>query len=152
MKEVNKEVQAYLDNVVEDRREGFRKLFETIRTHLPEGFEETISYKMIGWVIPKSTYPAGYHCDPKLPLPFIMIAAQKNFISVYHMGIYSDNELMNWFTSEYTARVSTKLDIGKSCIRFKKMDSIPLDLMGELMTKMSPQDWIARYEKMLKRD
>ena len=151
MKEINKEVQSYLDNVVEDRREGFRKLFETIRTHLPEGFEETISYKMIGWVIPKSTYPAGYHCDPKLPLPFIMLAAQKNFISVYHMGIYSDNELMNWFTSEYAARVSTKLDIGKSCIRFKKMDSIPLELVGELMTKMSPQDWIERYETMLKR-
>jgi len=151
MKEVNKDVQAYLDAVVEDRREGFRKLFETIRTHLPEGFEETISYKMIGWVIPKSTYPAGYHCDPKLPLPFLMLAAQKNFVSVYHMGIYSDNELMNWFTSEYATRVPTKLDIGKSCIRFKKMDSIPFDLMGELMTKMSPQDWIERYEKMLKR-
>ncbi len=151
MKEINKEVQAYLDNVVEDRREGFRKLFETIRTHLPEGFEETISYKMIGWVIPKSTYPAGYHCDPKLPLPFIMLAAQKNFVSVYHMGIYSDSELMSWFTREYDARVSTKLDMGKSCIRFKKMESIPLELMGELMTKMSPQDWIERYETMLKR-
>ena len=151
MKEVNKEVQSYLDNVVEERSEGFRKLFDTIRTHLPEGFEETMCYNMIGWVIPKSTYPAGYHCDPKLPLPFLMLAAQKNFVSVYHMGIYSDPELMNWFTSEYAKRVSTKLDIGKSCIRFKKVDSIPLDLMGELMTKMSPQDWIERYETMLKR-
>jgi hypothetical protein len=151
MKEVNKEVQAYLDNVVEDRREGFSRLFDAIRTHLPEGFEETISYNMIGWVIPKSTYPTGYHCDPKLPLPFLMLASQKNFVSVYHMGIYSDPELMSWFTREYDARVSTKLDMGKSCIRFKKMESIPLELMGELMTKMSPQDWIERYETMLKR-
>jgi hypothetical protein len=151
MKEVNKEVQAYLDNVVEERREGFMRLFDAIRANLPEGFEETMSYNMIGWVIPKSTYPAGYHCDPKLPLPFLMLASQKNFVSVYHMGIYSDSELMSWFTCEYASRVSTKLDIGKSCIRFKKVDSIPLDLMGELMTKMSPQDWIERYETMLKR-
>jgi len=147
MKEVNKEVQAYLDNVVEERREGFMRLFDAIRANLPEGFEETMSYNMIGWVIPKSTYPSGYHCDPKLPLPFLMLASQKN----YHMGIYSDSELMSWFTCEYASRVSTKLDIGKSCIRFKKVDSIPLDLMGELMTKMSPQDWIERYETMLKR-
>ena len=151
MNQVTKEVQAYLDNVNEERREGFRRLFDVIRTHLPEGFEETISYKMIGWVIPKSTYHEGYHCDPKLPLPFLMMAAQKNFISVYHMGIYSEPELMNWFTNAYAERVSTKLDIGKSCIRFKKMDAIPLELMGELMTKMKPQDWIARYESLLKR-
>jgi len=151
MNKVTKEVQVYLDNVNEERREGFRRLFDTIRTHLPEGFEETISYNMIGWVIPKSTYPAGYHCDPKLPLPFLAMAAQKNFISVYHMGIYSEPELMNWFTSTYAERVSTKLDIGKSCIRFKKADAIPLELMGELMSKMSPQDWIARYESLLKR-
>ncbi|MEN9400990.1 MAG: hypothetical protein RL632_2093 [Bacteroidota bacterium] len=151
MKAISEEVQLYLNSVVDERKEGFKQLFEVIRTHLPEGFEETISYGMIGWVIPKSTYPAGYHCDPKLPLPFLMMASQKNFISVYHMGIYSEPELMEWFTSEYANRVSTKLDIGKSCIRFKKIESIPFELMGELMTKMKPQDWIARYESMLKR-
>jgi hypothetical protein len=148
---ITEPVQAYIDQVPEERKDHFIRLFDAIRNNLPEGFEETISYGMIGWVVPKSTYPAGYHCDPKLPLPFLAMASQKNFISVYHMGIYSEPELMNWFTNAYAERVSTKLDIGKSCIRFKKMDAIPLELMGVLMTKMSPQDWIERYEALLKR-
>jgi hypothetical protein len=148
---MNQDVQAYIDTIPEERKEHFMRLFDAIRNNLPEGFEETISYGMIGWVVPKSTYPAGYHCDPKLPLPFLSLASQKNFISVYHMGIYVNPELMEWFTSEFSKVAKLKLDMGKSCIRFKKTELIPVELMGELVKKMTPQDWIARYESLLKR-
>ena len=148
---ISQHVQDYIDKVPEERKEHFMHLFDAIRNKLPEGFEETISYGMIGWVVPKSTYPAGYHCDPKLPLPFLAMASQKNFISVYHMGIYVNPELMQWFTDEFSKVAKLKLDMGKSCIRFKKTESIPLELMGELAKKMTPQDWITRYESLLKR-
>jgi hypothetical protein len=105
----------------------------------------------MGWSVPHSTYPAGYHCDPKQPLPFMSIASQKNFIAVYHMGVYSDPDLLKWFQDEYAKRVKTKLDMGKSCIRFKKPEHIPFDLIGELASKMTPQQWIAMYEFHLKR-
>jgi uncharacterized protein YdhG (YjbR/CyaY superfamily) len=148
---MNKDVQAYINTIPEERKEHFMRLFDAIRNNLPEGFEETISYGMIGWVVPKTTYPAGYHCDPKLALPFLSLASQKNFIAVYHMGIYVNDELMEWFTSEFTKVSKLKLDMGKSCIRFKKTELIPVELMGELAKKMSPQDWIARYERLLKK-
>jgi uncharacterized protein YdhG (YjbR/CyaY superfamily) len=148
---MNKDVQAYINTIPEERKEHFMRLFDAIRNNLPEGFEETISYGMIGWVVPKTTYPAGYHCDPKLALPFLSLASQKNFIAVYHMGIYVNPELMEWFTSEFTKVSKLKLDMGKSCIRFKKTELIPVELMGELAKKMSPQDWIARYERLLKK-
>lgn len=106
---------------------------------------------MIGYVVPHSLYPDGYHCNPKLPLPFINIASQKHFIAVYHMGIYADKKLMAWFTKEYAKQVASKLDMGKSCIRFKKFDQIPLALIGALAAKMTPQQWIAVYEKEFKR-
>ena len=148
---INEQVQEYIDKVPEERKEHFMHLFDAIRNKLPEGFEETISYGMIGWVVPKSTYPAGYHCDPKLPLPFLAMASQKNFISVYHMGIYVNPDLMEWFTSEFSKVAKLKLDMGKSCIRFKKTELIPVELMGELAKKMTPQDWITRYEALLKK-
>src|SRR5690606_14230421 len=107
-------------------------------------------YDMIGWVIPHSIYPAGYHCDPKLPLPFLSIASQKNFVAVYHMGVYSDEKILNWFTEEYAKTIKTKLDMGKSCIRFKKMDQIPFDLIGELASKITVNEWIQTYEKAFK--
>ncbi len=98
-----------------------------------------------------STYPAGYHCDPKQALPFISIASQKNFIAIYHMGIYSDPKLLEWFTAEYPKHSKTKLDMGKSCIRFKKPEAIPFELIGQLAEKMTPQNWIEKYESVLKR-
>lgn len=144
-------VQNYLNGVSEDKKESFIKLQQTIQKSLADGFEETISYKMIGYVVPKKIFPEGYHCDPKLPLPFITIAAQKNFIALYHMGIYTDQKLSDWFTKEYPKHAQTKLDMGKSCIRFKKINEIPFDLIGELVSKISIEEWIHLYNTKLKK-
>jgi len=144
-------VQEYLDNIHEERKASFDNLRKAILDKLPDGFEECINYGMIGYVVPKSIYPAGYHCDVSLPLPFAGLANQKNFISFYHMGIYSDPALLEWFVNEYPKHAKTKLDMGKSCIRFKKMNDIPYDLIGELMSKISVNDWIGCYESLLKR-
>ncbi|KAA3440062.1 DUF1801 domain-containing protein [Rufibacter hautae] len=138
--------QDYLDALPQDRQAAIEALRQTLLQNLPAGFQEEISYGMIGYVVPHTLYPAGYHCDPKLPLPFLSIASQKNFIAVYHMGLYANPELLAWFTSEYPKHSKTKLDMGKSCIRFKKPDQIPLALLGELARKMTPQDWIALYK------
>lgn len=143
--------EEYIEKVPEDRQENFALLRKTILDNLPEGFEETMSYGMIGYVVPHSLYPDGYHCDPKLPLPFMSIASQKNFVAFYHMGIYADPELYNWFTSEYPKYSKRKLDMGKSCIRFKKVEEIPFKLIGELVSKMSSQDWINLYENNYKK-
>ena len=144
-------VSEYLGSLSEDRKAPMQKLREVINKNLPEGFEEQMSYGMIGWVVPHSAYAPGYHCDPKLPLPFLSIASQKNFIAVYHMGMYASPELLNWFSTEYPKHVKTKLDIGKSCIRFKKPEVIPFELIGELASKMTVQGWIELYEKNLRR-
>lgn len=139
----------YLDTLPEERKAAMIKLRKTIVENLPKGFEETMTYGMLGWVVPHSTYPKGYHCDPKLPLGFLSIASQKNFIALYHMGIYSDKNLLDWFVAEYPKHVKTKLDMGKSCIRFKKADQIPYELIGQLAQKMTPKDWISAYENAL---
>ena len=144
-------VQDYLNNVAEDKKEAFIKLQQTILKNLPDGFQETIIYNMIGYVVPMKIYPSGYHCDPKLPLPFINIAAQKNFISLYHMGLYADQDFLEWFSKEYPNHAKTKLDMGKSCIRFKKTNDIPFDLIGELISKMSVEQWINLYSEKLKK-
>ena len=145
-------IQDYLSKVPEERKEAFTKLFETISKNLPKGFQTNLSYGMIGWSVPLETFPAGYHCSPGTPLPFINLASQKNFIALYHMGIYANDELLNWFVEEYPKHSKRKLDMGKSCIRFKKPDEIPFDLIAELCKKMSPKDWISIYEKMLDRE
>lgn len=145
-------IQDYLSKVPEERKEAFTKLFETISKNLPKGFQTNLSYGMIGWSVPLETFPAGYHCSPGTPLPFINLASQKNFIALYHMGIYANDELLNWFVEEYPKHSKQKLDMGKSCIRFKKPDEIPFDLIAELCKKMSPKDWISIYEKMLDRE
>lgn len=139
--------EQYLSELPEDRKEAMLKLRNAIKENLPQGFEEEISYGMLGYVVPHSIYPSGYHCNPKLPLPFINLASQKNFIALYHMGIYANKNLESWFVSEYPKHVKTKLDMGKSCIRFKKMDDIPFDFIGELAAKVSVEDWISNYEK-----
>ena len=141
----------YIESLPEERKQYMSELRKVIRKNLPKGFTETMSYGMIGYVVPHSIYPAGYHCDPKLPLPFMSIASQKNFVAVYHMGIYADEKLMNWFTEEYKKHASSKLDMGKSCIRFKKAENIPFNLIGDLAKKVTVNDWITLYEKALKK-
>ena len=145
-----KTVDQYIAQLPEDRVAAITQLRKTILKNLPKGFEEAMSYGMVGYVIPHKVYPDGYHCDPKLPLPFLAFASQKNFVAVYHMGVYADPKLFKWFTEEYTKRAPGKLDMGKSCVRFKKTDQIPFELIGELVTKMSVKDWIAMYEKSYK--
>lgn len=142
--------EQYIAELPDDRKAAITKLRATVLTNLPEGFQEGMSYGMIGYVVPHSLYPPGYHCTPQLPLPFMSFASQKNFIAFYHMGIYADADLLTWFTQEYPKHCTYKLDMGKSCIRFKKPEAIPYKLIGELVTKMSPQDWITLYEKKFK--
>lgn len=144
-------VAQYLEELPTDRKAAVTKLRNTIKKNLPKGFQEVMGYGMIGYVVPHTLYPPGYHCDPKLPLPFMNVASQKNFIALYHMGLYSDAKLLAWFKAEYAKQTPNKLDMGKSCIRFKKPENIPFALIGELATKVSPQDYIAHYEKIFKR-
>lgn len=143
--------EEYISNLPEERKEAFLKLRKTLVENLPVGFAEEISYGMIGFVVPISLYPEGYHCNPELPLPFISLASQKNFIALYHMGIYANQKLLDWFVNEYPKHADNKLDMGKSCIRFKNPNKIPFELIGELSSKMTPQDWIAIYEQNVKR-
>ncbi len=143
-------VTAYIKEAPEDRIASLEQLRKVIKSNLPAGFEETMSYGMVGYVVPHTLYPSGYHCDPTLPLAFLSFASQKNFISIYHMGLYADPTLLKWFEQEYGSRVKGKLDMGKSCIRFKKAENIPFELIGELCTKMTVQDWISLYEKNYK--
>ena len=144
-------VDEYIDNLPEDRKVAIAALRAAINKNLPKGFEERMSYGMIGWVVPHATYPGGYHCDPKLPLPFLNLASQKNFIALYHMGIYSSPGLLDWFQKAWAEASSRKLDMGKACIRFKKPAEIPVALIGELATKLTPQQWIEAYEKARQR-
>lgn len=139
--------KAYLDSLPEERKRPMNELRKQIVKNLPKGFEEGMLYGMLGYYVPHAIYPAGYHVTPESPLPFINIASQKNFIAVYHMGLYADKKLLDWFTKEYAKQMKTKLDMGKSCIRFKKPDQIPFELIGALAGKMSVKDWIALYEK-----
>lgn len=143
--------QEYIDSLSEDRKSAIMELRKVIVKNLPKGFVEVMSYGMLGYVVPHSLYPKGYHCNPKLPLPFMNVASQKNFIAIYHMGIYANKNLMTWFTKEYPKYTETKLDMGKSCMRFKKMDQIPFKFIGELASKITPQEWIIIYEKNFKR-
>jgi hypothetical protein len=144
-------VAEYVNGLAEDRQVVIKKLQAIIKKNLPKGFEEVMSYGMIGYVVPHKLYPSGYHCDPKLPLPFLSIASQKNFIALYHMGMYAKPELLDWFTSEYPKHCKSKLDMGKSCVRFKKLEDIPYALLEELMKKMTVADWISIYEKNYKK-
>jgi uncharacterized protein YdhG (YjbR/CyaY superfamily) len=151
MKGAPKTIEEYINNCHDERQQPLRRLRSTILKNIPKGFEEQISYGMPGYVIPKEIYPDGYHCDTRLPLPFCSFASQKNYIAFYHSGIYTNPQLSDWFQSEYKKIVPTKLDMGKSCIRFKKMEHIPFQLIGELMKKISVADWISTYEKALKK-
>jgi hypothetical protein len=134
-----------------DRQAAVAQLRQILLEHLPDGFAEGMAYGMIGYAVPHSIYPAGYHCDTKQPLPFVSLAATKNALSLYHMGIYAMPDLMAWFVAEYPKHCKTKLDMGKSCIRFKKMEDIPYALLTELAQKVTVAQWIEVYERELKR-
>jgi uncharacterized protein YdhG (YjbR/CyaY superfamily) len=142
-------IQDYLKEIPTERQEAFQHLRETLIQNLDFKFVECMNYGMLGYVVPHEIYPNGYHCDPKLPLPFINLASQKNFIALYHMGLYANSTILEWFQSEYPKHSKHKLDMGKSCIRFKKMDDIPYELIAELCRKMDVSQWIEIYEKML---
>ncbi len=143
--------EEYINELPEERKEVISKLREVINKNLPKGFEEGMGYGMLSYHIPHSIYPDGYHCTPELPLPFMNLASQKNFVAVYHMGMYAEKEILNWFTSEYPKHCKRKLDMGKSCIRLKQMDEIPYKLIGELASKMSAEEWIKIYENNIKK-
>ncbi len=141
----------YIEELPEDRKAAMTELRKVIKKNLPKGFKEVMGSGMMGYCVPHSIYPDGYHCDPRLPLPFLGMASQKHFIAVYHMGIYADPVLLKWFTTEFAKQSKAKLDMGKCCVRFKKMETIPYKLIGELASKMTPQEWIDIYEKNLKK-
>lgn len=151
MKAKGNTVEEILANVPKERAEAFHRLHDVIVKNLPVGFDAAISYGGLGYVVPHSVYPAGYHCKPSEPLPFAGIASQKHSINFYHMGIYSDPKLLSWFTKEYPKHSKQKLDMGKSCMRFKKLEEIPYQLIGELMKRISSEQWIAIYESNYKK-
>ncbi|HRG83923.1 MAG TPA: DUF1801 domain-containing protein [Chitinophagaceae bacterium] len=143
-------VDQYLEEIPADRRQAMQELRKVVKKNLSKGFQETMNYGMMGYSVPHSKYPAGYHCNPKDPLPFMGIASQKNSINIYHMGIYADPKLFKWFQEAHAKASPKKLDMGKSCIRYKKPEDIPFKLIGELAAKMSMEEWIEKYESMLK--
>ncbi|MDG0974545.1 MAG: DUF1801 domain-containing protein [Crocinitomicaceae bacterium] len=143
--------KEYMSQLPEERKAPMEKLRKTVLANLPAGFNEEMSYGMLGYVVPHSTFPRGYHCDPKLPLPFMSIASQKKFIALYHMGIYAKKELLDWFVSEYPKHCKFKLDMGKSCIRFKKTEDIPYELIAQLCQKMTVDEWIRIYSSTIER-
>ena len=141
----------YIAQLPEDRKGVIQKLRHTILDHIDPKFQECINYGMLGYVVPFTSYPQGYHCNPKLPLPFMNLASQKNYIAVYHSGMYAKKAILDWFVSEYPKHSKAKLDMGKSCIRFKKMEDIPYALIGQLAAKLSVEEWIALYESQIKK-
>jgi hypothetical protein len=146
-----KSVEEYIQSLPQNRKDSMSRLRQVILDNIPPDFSEQMSYGMVGYVVPHSVYPPGYHCDPKLPLPFVSIASQKNFIAVYHMGMYADTKTLEWFMAEYPKHLNSKPDMGKSCLRFKKPEQIPFELIGQLMQKTSAKDWIKIYEREIRK-
>ena len=143
--------EDYIATLPEDRKMAMTELRNVILNNIPKGFKEVMNYGMLCYVVPHSIYPNGLHSDPKQPLPFMGLASQKNFVTIHHMGVYAEKNLLSWFTNEYGKQGKSKLDMGKSCIRFKKIDQIPFKLIGELASKMTPQEWITVYERGIKK-
>ena len=143
--------EDYIEQATEARKETLKKLRKTIKENLPKDFKEGIQYGMIGYYVSREIYPNGYHCNPKEPLPFMSFASQKNSVNLYHMGLYAMPEIYDWFVNEYPKHSSRKLDMGKSCIRFKKMEEIPFDLIAKLSKKITAKEWIEVYETNIKK-
>ena len=144
-----KSPEEFIAFLPDDRREAVSNIRAVINKNLPEGFKECMPYGMIGWVVPHETYPAGYHCDPSKPLMLMGLTSTKGHISLHHLGLYGSGELTAWFQAEWPKHSARKLDMGKGCVRFKKPDDIPLELIGQLATKLSPKQWIEFYENAL---
>ncbi len=149
MKSTASTIDEYIAALPDERLEPINKLRKVINKNLPKGYKEEMSYGMIGYVVPHIIYPAGYHCDPKLPLPLMNLGSQKNFIVLHHMGLYGDKNLLDWFVAKYEKEVDTKLDMGKGCIRFKKMDKIPFEIIGELVAKLTVADYVKNVTELL---
>ena len=142
--------EDYIRHLPPEQKEAFEKLRRILRENLPEGFQEIIQSGMLAFVVPHNLYPPGYHANPSQPLPFVSVASQKNFIALYHMGLYADKHLLDWFIAEYPKHSTKKLDIGKSCIRFKNIKEIPYDLIAKLVAQVTPERWIKTYEQEMK--
>lgn len=142
-----RDVDRYIASHDEKWQEAFLRLYETVKSHIPKGFSETMQYGMPSFVVPLDMYPAGYLRDELTPLPFISLAIQKRHIAVYHMGIYTDEALLGWFEERYPHYMKTKLNMGKSCIRFTNPKTIPFELIAELVSKVSVDGWIKQYER-----
>jgi uncharacterized protein YdhG (YjbR/CyaY superfamily) len=140
-------IQEYFAQVAPEYQEATIRIFDILKENLDPTFQAGIIYNMPGFEVPKSVYPSGYHCKPFPPLPFVNVAAQKNFIALYHMGLYAEPELYNWFVAEFPKHSSKKLDMGKSCIRFKKAEDVPFELIAQLAQRMTAQQWINVYER-----
>ena len=140
----------YIESLPFDRKGTIRAIRNAINSNIPDGFEEGMCYGMIGWYVPHSIFPAGYHCDPSKPLMLISLASQKNHMALYHMGLYAGPHL-DWFRKEWPKHSSKKMDMGKSCLRFKRAEEVPIELIGELATKFTPQQWVEAYQSALDR-
>jgi hypothetical protein len=150
MQSKSKTVKEYLAELPAERRSAIQTVREVILKNLPKGYEEVMQYGMIGYVVPHSVYPPGYHCDPKQPLPFACLASQKNHMAIYFMNIYGHKETEAWFRQAYKAS-GKKLDMGKSCVRFKKLEDLPLEVIGQAVAKTPVKNYIEYYEKVIKR-
>ena len=145
MAETVRSVDEYLAALSDEQLAAMRALRDSINSRIPPGFSEAFAYGMITWVVPKESYPAGYHCDPTKPLMLMGLSAGKSAVTLHHMGLYS-GVLVEWLKQEWEKNASGKLDMGKGCIRFKKLENIPTQLIGDLATKLTPEQWVEQYE------
>ena len=141
-----KSVDQYLAELPFDRREAINAVRKVILKNLPDGFEEGMQYGMIGYFVLHKLFPAGYHCDPSQPLTFAALASQKNYMAIYLMTIYGHKETEEWFVKAYKAS-GKKLDMGKSCVRFKKLDDLPLDVIGQAIARVPVEKYIRAYQR-----
>ena len=141
-------VEEYLRSLPADRRAAISTVRATILAHLPAGYEERMGFGMIAYVVPHTLYPAGYHCDPKMPLMLANLGSQKNHMAMYLMTVYGDPATEKWFRQAWTA-TGKKLDMGKACVRFRKIEDVPLAVIGQLIARVPVKEYIARMEKFL---
>ena len=139
-------IKEFIDSLPDDRKKAITHLRKAISKNIPKGFKESVAFNSIVWSVPHSSYPAGYHCDPAKPLMLMCLSSTKGHISLHHMGLYGSTPLLKWFTTEWPKHSSKKLDMGKACIRFKKPEDVPVALIEELATKLTPQQWVEQYE------
>lgn len=140
-------IEQYMAGLPEDRRQAVEAIRAVINKNIDKAFEHGMQYGMPAWYVPHAIYPAGYHCDPKQPLPFASVASQKGHIGIYIFCIYQDEALRDWFIDAWKAS-GKRLDMGMSCIRVKKLDDVPLDVLGKLFKKVKAKDFVAAYEKL----